>query len=292
MRVNDSWFRKLFLVVLGWVLIGGTSLKASQTLSLTWDPSPERGLEGYNLYYGETGGGVTNLMTVGKTTTAPVPGLEEGKTYFFFVTAFNLNGSQGTPSNVVLYQVPNLAEGPKLESIADQLIEQGGTVSLQAKAAGGDPALGETVFSLKSDLESGATIDPRTGIFTWSATTQPSTNTFVIEVSQTGMAPSSDEIAFSVVVVAEGSIEGGGLTSNAQPPRLSIQTGRSAAGGPTLSIQWSSRVGINYRVEYKDAADAKTWIPLASVVADSTTGVYEDVSENPSSWGFYRVVSE
>ena len=271
--------------------MSGDSLQASQVLLLGWDASAEKGLDGYIVHYGEIYGGVTNLMTVGKTTTAPVPGLEEGKNYFFFVTAFNLNGSQGTPSNVVVYRVPSTSEGPKLETIMDQVVEGGRTLSVQAKATSGDPAQGETVFSLRSDSGDGATLDPKTGVFTWNTTRQPSTNKFVIQVTQEATAAPSDEVAFTVVVMAEGSVLNPGDPAQS-PPRLAIQTGRSSSGEPKLLIQWPAQVGSSYRVEYKESVDTTAWIPLASVVTQSTAGVFEDSFINPRSSGFYRVISE
>ena len=82
-------------------------LFAAQTVSLAWDPNTEPDLGGYRLYYGITNQLVTNTLNISASSTnVTVPGLIEGQTYFFFLTATNTSGLESDPSNQVIYTVP------------------------------------------------------------------------------------------------------------------------------------------------------------------------------------------
>jgi hypothetical protein len=83
----------------------------ANSVMVSWDPNSETDLAGYNVYHGEIGSGVTNKTEAGNQTFAGVAGLEEGKSYFFFVTAFNLAGLESEPSEVVTHSVATAATG-------------------------------------------------------------------------------------------------------------------------------------------------------------------------------------
>lgn len=80
-------------------------LTASQSLggsiTLEWDPNTESDLAGYRVYYGETSGQYSSSVDVGLNTLYEVAGLEEGKTYFFAVTAYDRSGNESGYSNEV-----------------------------------------------------------------------------------------------------------------------------------------------------------------------------------------------
>lgn len=72
-------------------------------VSLSWNPSSDPNTVGYKLYYGTSSGNYTGSVTVGNETTAPMPNLQVGTTYFFVVTAYDGFGTESLPSNEASY---------------------------------------------------------------------------------------------------------------------------------------------------------------------------------------------
>lgn len=78
----------------------------AQSVSLTWDPSPDTNVVGYIVNYGTTSGHHPCRMNVGNVTNATVTGLQEGFAYYFTATACNAEGLESVPSNELAYVVP------------------------------------------------------------------------------------------------------------------------------------------------------------------------------------------
>ena len=75
-------------------------------MTLAWDRSPDSSVTGYRVYYGGVSGNYTNSLAVGNATTATIPGLASGVTYFFAVSASATNGLESILSNEIAYTVP------------------------------------------------------------------------------------------------------------------------------------------------------------------------------------------
>jgi hypothetical protein len=74
---------------------------STQSVTLAWSPSPDNTVVGYNLYYGEVVGTLTNKLNAGPALTATVTNLSAGVTYFFFATAYDASGVESEPSNFI-----------------------------------------------------------------------------------------------------------------------------------------------------------------------------------------------
>ena len=72
-------------------------------VTLSWSPSPDATVIGYNLYYGDMAGTQTNKWDVGPALTATLPNLQAGVTYFFFATAYDAAGVESEPSNFITH---------------------------------------------------------------------------------------------------------------------------------------------------------------------------------------------
>jgi hypothetical protein len=83
-----------------------TLAKAVSSASLQWDSNPDPSVVGYNIYYGGASRSYTNVMSVGNSTHASVPGLVEGKTYYFAVTAYDAFGDESDFSAETTFIVP------------------------------------------------------------------------------------------------------------------------------------------------------------------------------------------
>lgn len=77
-------------------------------VTLTWDPNPESDLGGYRVYFGAESRRYTNVLDVGAANIAVVPNLEDGKVYFFAVTAYNTQGLESDFSNEVALTVSSV----------------------------------------------------------------------------------------------------------------------------------------------------------------------------------------
>lgn len=89
----------------------GILAHADQSVTLAWDSSPDATVAGYFVYYGQASGVYAGRVDVGRNTTAMVPGLKEGQTYYFAVTAYDDWGLESVSSNEVVFTVPGLLLG-------------------------------------------------------------------------------------------------------------------------------------------------------------------------------------
>jgi len=113
-------------------------LQASQSVVLTWNPSPAPGLIGYNVYFGTQSGVYFDSIMFPNLTSVTIPGLEGGETYYFAVTAVDGSYSESPISNEAVYTVP----APT--SITLQV--QGTTTASQAVAVSWTPSADVDVF--------------------------------------------------------------------------------------------------------------------------------------------------
>lgn len=100
-RVNFSfvWFMLAFLVGMA---VYPADLQAS-SVTLAWDASTSPGVAGYRLYYGAASATYTNVTDARNTTNTTVAGLISGVTYYFAVTAYDLNGLESVYSTEISY---------------------------------------------------------------------------------------------------------------------------------------------------------------------------------------------
>ena len=73
----------------------------ANSVSLVWDPNPEADLAGYKVYTGTSPGAYTQTFDVGHKTTHSVADLEEGETYYFVVTAYDIYGNESDYSTEI-----------------------------------------------------------------------------------------------------------------------------------------------------------------------------------------------
>jgi hypothetical protein len=80
------------------------SAVASQSVTLTWNPSVNTNVAGYKIYYGAASLTYTNSITVGNVTNTTVTGLADDTTYFFAATTYDSTGAESEFSNEASYQ--------------------------------------------------------------------------------------------------------------------------------------------------------------------------------------------
>jgi hypothetical protein len=94
------------LAVLTLAFVLGGSLRASQSVSLAWNPVTSTPVAGYAFYL--VGANGVSRFDVGTNTDITLTGLQEGQTNYFAVSAYNSARIEGSVSSLASYLVPGL----------------------------------------------------------------------------------------------------------------------------------------------------------------------------------------
>jgi YHS domain-containing protein len=117
-------------------------------LNLAWNPNPETDISAYRLSYGTSPGQYNQVVDAGRNTRATVSNLEQGKTYYFVVTAVNYAGMASDPSIELIYNgAPAIAAASSFtllehDSPTVSSLSYGSQVDLMNSYLGGDSASG------------------------------------------------------------------------------------------------------------------------------------------------------
>src|SRR5580692_11349604 len=101
---NDMFVRVKFeygqrLLFLGLCLGAAFLLPAEavaqiRSVTLGWQASSDPSVVGYDIYYGSASQDYTNEISAANSTTATIPGLVPGVTYYFAATSYNAQNQQ------------------------------------------------------------------------------------------------------------------------------------------------------------------------------------------------------
>ena len=108
----------------------------SAQVTLAWDANTSSGIAGYKVYYGTSSGSYPSVIDVGNNTTYTVLNLQNGTTYYFAVTDYDISGNESGYSNQVSYSVPadcTYSISPTSQSMGSS----GGTGAVSVTAASG-----------------------------------------------------------------------------------------------------------------------------------------------------------
>jgi hypothetical protein len=97
------------------IFILTSSLAHSFQLSLTWDPNNEPNIAGYKVYYGTVSSDYKFNVDVGKNTIVTISDLELSKTYYFAVTAYDVDGNESNFSAEISYKGPEQKSMPWIQ---------------------------------------------------------------------------------------------------------------------------------------------------------------------------------
>lgn len=97
---------KLSSVLIFVLSLANPSLSQAGTATVSWNPNTESDLAGYKVYYGTASSTYAQVEDVDLTTAGSDPeytltNLTDGQTYYFAVTAYDLNGNESIPSSEV-----------------------------------------------------------------------------------------------------------------------------------------------------------------------------------------------
>lgn len=109
-RQESEFLRRIIIVaVVAATITTGAFKTRGETLS--WNPSSESDIAGYRVFYGETNTAPV-VIDAGKTTSRTFTNLVAGRTYFFFVKAYNTAGLESNPSLTLNYTKPASSNQP------------------------------------------------------------------------------------------------------------------------------------------------------------------------------------
>src|SRR2546429_807656 len=111
-----------FLAIILAILSSGSVVCAAVTVTLAWDPSSDTNVVGYVLYNGVTDASYINNRDVGNQTSVTLTNVLGGVGNFFFVTAYDSNGVESVPSNLIGTNFPGTYPPPTISAIPDYQI--------------------------------------------------------------------------------------------------------------------------------------------------------------------------
>ncbi|HWX21958.1 MAG TPA: LamG-like jellyroll fold domain-containing protein [Candidatus Binatia bacterium] len=85
----------------------GLPAQTLPSVTLAWNASLSPAIAGYRLYQGQASETYSLTNDLGNITNTTVSGLTVGATYFFAVTAYDINGLESLPSSEISYTVAN-----------------------------------------------------------------------------------------------------------------------------------------------------------------------------------------
>jgi hypothetical protein len=154
-----------------------------------------------------------------------------------------------TPTPGAANNCAGLAVPPTLDAIADRVVHRGETVVLVAVGHDWNQPPQSLTYSLGPQAPAGATLDPRSGLFSWtpSAEAPLGNRSVTVVVTASTIPPLTATTAFAISVLPELHWDG-----------ISV----SADG--TVHLSFGTIPGKTYRVEYKDRIDDPAWLPLGA----------------------------
>jgi hypothetical protein len=136
---------------------------------------------------------------------------------------------------------PSLNHAPVLSNPGDQSVYPGETVRIVFQAS--DPDQQAITFSLDPGTPATAVIDPVTGVFTWTTSSDvtPGPHVFTVRASDSGVPPLSATQNITINVLSP------------------LALGVTAVNNGTLQLSWPTVAGRSYRLEYTDDVVAGIW---------------------------------
>jgi hypothetical protein len=105
MQLTQNKFRGWLIILM--LFVGLNHCSAANVL-VSWNPSSDSDVVGYNVYYGKISGSYSNKITVGNITTTAISNLNCGDTYYFTATALDPNGTESDFSENIQFIVPGI----------------------------------------------------------------------------------------------------------------------------------------------------------------------------------------
>jgi chitodextrinase len=241
-------------------------------VTLAWDPSPALDVIGYQVKYGSATAQYTSTIDAGDVTTITVSNLAAGGTYYFAVTAYNMDGRESAPSNEVVFAAP--PNQPPLVALTspvnDSVFAPSSGVTLSATASDADGSITRVEFYAGATLLGATTAKPYS--LAWTPA-ESGFYRFTAKAFDNGGASAESAVVTATVV--------GSRPVIADPGRLQTGEFKFKVLGPA---------NRNYTVHVSD--DLITWTVLKTVAATGNTFEISDPTATTARRRFYKVAIE
>ncbi|MBI5387970.1 MAG: lamin tail domain-containing protein [Verrucomicrobia bacterium] len=172
--------------------------------------------------------------------------------------------------------IPQSNHAPVLAPIASQTNHLGATFRFTATATDADVPTNQLLFSLSADAPANAVIDAGSGEFAWTPTAAqaPSTNAFLVQVTDDGVPSLTGTTPVTLVVTA--------------PLRFSAAAQTNGA----VTLSWPAVAGRAYQVQFKTNLADAAWNNLGAPIPASAGTLTIDDNVSGVGQRFYRVASQ
>ena len=176
-------------------------------------------------------------------------------------------------------EVTEVNSPPELLPIASRPAIVGIPLRFQAKATDLDFPVQRLTFSLAGGSPLGAGINPGTGDFSWTPSTeQVGSYTMTVEVADDGIPPLTRGLDFTVTVKEPDPV-----------PAPVVSASWAVDGSVTLS--WWGVGGVVYQIQFKESLNDAVWSPLAVVVGAGGVATLSGIDPTEQPERYYRVVA-
>jgi hypothetical protein len=193
---------------------------------ITWSPSTDPSVTGYNIYYGTASHDYTNMISVGQVINATINDLDPGVAYYFAATSHDAYGNESAFSDEAVF--------------AGYTVPSSGNSNLQIMPA----ALvnDQVTFSLAAGAPSAASINPVTGVLLWNSSLATASFTNDITVIITDLTNPGASMEESLVITS-------GDYLNLTTISLPVQTGQTVSL-PLTSISSTGITNLVFTVNW------------------------------------------
>ena len=176
-------------------------------------------------------------------------------------------------------EVTEVNSPPELLPIASRTAIVGMPLRFQAKARDADFPVQRLTFGLAGGSPLGAGINPGTGDFSWTPSTQQvGSYTMTVEVADDGIPPLTHGLDFAVTVKEPDPV-----------PAPVVSASWAVDGSVTLS--WWGVEGVAYQIQFKESLNDAVWSPLAVVVGAGGVAGLSGIDPTEAPERYYRVVA-
>jgi len=181
---------------------------------MTWNPSPDPSVTGYNIYYGTASHDYTSMIPVGNVAGTVIDNLSENTTYFFAAKAHDAAGNESEFSNEATY--------------SSQVVKINASQNLLLQTMPAALTDDQVTFSLASGAPDGVSINSTNGALSWNTCQANANTTNSISVIITDLTNPSASTQINLLVQVSDYL---GLTLASVP----VQAGQGASLPVTLS---------------------------------------------------------
>lgn len=226
----------------------------SADVTLAWDANSESDLAGYILYYGTSSGNYTTNIDVHNVTRHTVGGLQDGVTYYFAVTAYNLDDYESDYSEELSYTVGNPTYTISASAGSNGSILPDGMVAVNQGAGQAFTISAAQNYQVLDVLVDGASVGAVTS-YAFANVTQNHTisATFVAVNQAPAAAAGSDQIV----------TEGAAVTLNG--------SNSTDPGGSIVSYAWQQTDGLTVHLLNAGAQRASFVAPNVGIDGETLT---------------------